>query len=42
MFVLFPFILTLGFYIKRKKNIKILNKWALEEELIEMQKDDIN
>ena len=42
MFVLFPFILTLGFYIKRKKNIKILNKWELEEELIEMLKDDIN
>ena len=40
LFILFPFILILGYFVKRYKNIQILKKWELEEKLIEQEKDD--
>ena len=41
LFVLFPFILIIGYWIKRNKNITILKKWEIEEQLLETEKNDL-
>ena len=40
LFMLFPFVLILGYYLKRNNNIKILKKWEIEEELYDNQKEE--
>jgi len=40
LFVLFPFILILGYWIKRKKNITKLKKWEIQEKLLEAEQND--
>ena len=43
LFVIMPFLLIIGFYIKSYKNRKIMKQWELEEELEEKLKNiDIN
>ena len=41
VFILFPFILILGYLIKRYNNKKILKKWELEEQLIKQNESEL-
>ena len=42
LFILFPFILILGYLIKKNKNKKIIQKWENEEQIIDKEKELLN
>ena len=42
LFILFPFILILGYLIKKNKNKQIIQKWENEEQIIDKEKELLN
>ena len=42
LFILFPFILILGYLIKKYKNKQIIKKWEYQEQLMEQEEKSLN